>query len=222
MTQRQGGWSDGVSRKLTRLETQVSRIYREVNKFADAHGGVECGMNVLYGPPIANPLVFIVSMQGGGADKNRQRKWPPKLLYMNNKHEFGRRLRSDFEEADLCDVLEEKTVATNIAFPQAKEFAKWRSKPGSDRWLAKSLEWVEELIRLMPPRVLLTYGADPFRYLMQRKKISPVERTIWRPSSPDAPQAPVPLVGCGHLMRGATKAQRREAMQLVLAIINAQ
>ena len=204
-----------MSGKSTRLETQVSRIYREVNGFADAHGGVECGLNVLYGPPIANPLVFIVSMQGGGADKNRQRKWPPKLLYANDKHQFGSRLRRDFEEAGLGDVLEDKTVATNVAFPQAKEFAKWRRRPGSDCWLTKSLEWVEELIRLMSPRVILTYGEDPFRYLMQRKKTFPVELTTWQPSTPDAPQAPVPLVGCGHLMRGATKAERREAMQLV-------
>lgn len=211
-----------MSRKLTKLETQVGRIYCEVNRFADTHGGVECGLNVLYGPPIANPLVFIVSMQGGGADKIRQRTWPPKLLYTNGEHDFGSRLQSDFQEAGLVDVLETKTVATNIAFPQAKEFAKWRRKPGSDRWLAKSLEWVEDLIRLMPPRVLLTYGEDPFRHLMGRKKTSRVEQTMWRPSSPDAQQTPVALVGCGHLMRGATKAQRREAMQLVCAAIGAR
>ena len=84
-------------------------------------------------------------------------------------------MQSDFEEAGLGEVLERRTVATNIAFPQANpqenEFAKWRRQEGSSQWIEKSLQWVEELIRLMPPRVILTYGEAPFRYLTGRKKL---------------------------------------------------
>ena len=216
-----------MSNKLTSVETEVRRIYDEVNKYADAHGGVEHGLNVLYGPPIPDPTVFLVSMQGGGADRNRQRTWPAKLLYIHDKHCFGSRLQSDFKEAGLGEVLERRTVATNIAFPQANpqdnEFAKWRRQEGSRQWIEKSLQWVEELIRLMPPRVILTYGEGPFRYLIGRKKITPVEQTTWKPTSPAAQHnTPIALVGCGHLMRGATKAQRKDAMQRVRAIASAR
>ena len=34
------------------LERDVQRIYDEANDYADLHGGVQHGMNVLYGPPI--------------------------------------------------------------------------------------------------------------------------------------------------------------------------
>ena len=88
------GLRKAVSNKLTSVEAEVRRIYDEVNKYADAHGGVEHGLNVLYGPPIPDPTVFLVSMQGGGADRNRQRTWPAKLLYIHDKHALGRDCRA--------------------------------------------------------------------------------------------------------------------------------
>lgn len=209
-----------MSNESKELKTQVCRVYREVNRYADAHGGVECGLNVLYGPPIPNPTVLIVSMQGGGADQNRQRCWPPALLYTKDDSRFGSILRHDFRQAGLCEVLEEKTVATNIAFPQAEEFDKWRRKPGSASWLKMSAGWVEELIRLMPPQVLLTYGEPPFQKLIGRKKVTPVEQATWHPSSQAVPSGPIPLVGCPHLSR-ARKDHRQEAMRRVRAIVNA-
>ena len=48
------------------LRRAVRTIYRQANAYADAHGGVDCGMNILYGPPIPEPDVMIVSAQGGG------------------------------------------------------------------------------------------------------------------------------------------------------------
>ena len=188
------------------LEVEIRRIYHEANRYADEHGGVEHGMNILYGPPILNPAVMIVSAQGGGADRNRQRTWPAKLEYSASGYPFGRRLVSDFEEAGLEDALENRTVATNIAFPQSPGFDDWLRKPGSEAWLEKSLAWVEELVQLMPPRVILTYGRHAFRHLVGHRKVDRVERAEWWG---------FPVVGCGHLMQGATKAERLDAVRLV-------
>ena len=188
------------------LEAEIRRIYEEANRYADGHGGVEHGMNILYGPPILNPTVMIVSAQGGGADRNRQRTWPAKLEYSGSGYEFGRRLARDFKKAGLGDVLENHTVATNIAFPQAPGFDDWLRKSGSEVWLEKSFAWVEELVQLIQPRVILTYGRYAFRHLVGRGKVNRVELAEWRG---------FPLVGCGHLMQGATKAERLEAIRLV-------
>ena len=46
------------------LERAVQRIYDEANDYAELHGGVQHGMNVLYGPPILKPRVMMVSVQG--------------------------------------------------------------------------------------------------------------------------------------------------------------
>ena len=148
------------------LKAETRRIYEEANRYADGHGDVGHGMNILYGPPILNPRVMIVSAQGGGADRNRQRTWPANLEYSASGYEFGRRLARDFKKAGLRDVLENHTVGTNIAFPQAPGFDDWLRKPGSEVWLEKSLAWVEELVKLMPPRVILTYGATPYVTLL--------------------------------------------------------
>ena len=149
-------------------------------------------------------IVVVVSVRGGGADRIRQRTWPPQLLYTNGRHEFGRRMVRDFEGAGLRDVLEDSTVATNITFPQARGFDEWLRKPGSGDWLERSLAWVEELILLMLPQVILTYGRFPFRYLVGRWRNDRIELTEWRG---------VPLVCCGHLIQGATRVARLEAMK---------
>ena len=67
----------------TELKRTVHRIYGEVNQFADEIGGIEYGLNVLYGRPIPNPTVLVVSIQGGGKDRCRQRTWRDSPPYQN-------------------------------------------------------------------------------------------------------------------------------------------
>ena len=193
------------------LESEVRRIYAEANAYAELHGGVGHGMNVLYGPPILNPKVAIVSLQGGGQDgKPPQTTWPEELAYLDGRHEFGRRLVRDFEGAGLGDVLRHSTVATNLAFPQAGRFAPWLRTPGARVWLEKSSAWMDRLIALMQPKVLLAYGKEPFERLAGRPKRKRVDEAMRRG---------VPVVGCGHLIQGASLVDRAEAMGRVKRVI---
>ena len=192
------------------LRTAITTIYRLANEYADEHDGVEHGMNILYGPPIPNPDVMIVSAQGGGGDLKRQRTWPPRLEYLHSKYRFGNRLVRDFADAGMSDVLESSTVATNIAFPQFKGgFDRWMKQGGSGEWLERSLDWVQQLVRLMPPKVVLTYGSHAFRHLVGRKKEGGqyrIDEDRW---------LGVQVIGCGHLMQGSTKVSRMCAMERV-------
>lgn len=194
------------------LKREVKRIYVEANDYAHLHGGVQRGMNVLYGPPILRPKVMIVSVQGGGADgKPPQTTWPPELAYLDGRHEFGRRLVRDFDNAGLGHVLRQCTVATNLVFPQAADFGKWQRTPGAQAWLAKSAAWATQLIMLMGPKVLLTYGNAPFERLTSRRKRNKVEETQWQG---------IPLIACGHLMRGARLEERADAMARVKRLVD--
>ena len=196
------------------LERDVQRIYEEANDYADLHGGIQHGMNVLYGPPILKPKVMIVSVQGGGADgKSPQTTWPSELAYLDGRHEFGRRLIRDFDNAGLGQVLRQSTVATNLAFPQAAEFGKWQRTSGAQAWLEKSASWAKRLIMLMDPTMLLTYGTPSFERLTSKRKRCKVEETQWNG---------MPLVGCGHLTRGARREERADAMERVKRLIGSQ
>ena len=144
------------------LRREVHRIYSEVNRFADETGGIEYGLNVLYGPPILNPTVMVVSIQGGGKDGCRQRTWPDRLQYLNSAYGFGQRLECDFVGAGLAEVLKTATVATNVVFPQWPAFEDWQRQPSAAAWLGRSRKWLSALVDAMSPRVILTYGKPAF------------------------------------------------------------
>ena len=193
------------------LEREVQRIYDEANAYADHHGGVCYGMNILYGPPILRPKVMIVSIQGGGKDrKPPQTKWPLELTYRkqghpsrgNRRSDFGSKLVTDFERAGLAHVLNSNAVATNIAFPQAPKYDEWLRIQGAKEWLQKSSEWVVELVELTAPKAILTYGAEPFKRLVGRKKNGVVEETTTKNTTP--------LVGCHHLAAWGLKLVERD------------
>ena len=107
------------------------------------------------------------------------------------------------------------TVATNVAFPQFKGgFDAWLKRDGSGEWLIQSLNWVERMVRLMPPKVVVTYGSHAFRHLVGRGRqggIHDIDQDSW---------LGVPVVGCGHLMQGSTKAARDRAMARVREAIS--
>ena len=109
------------------LEREVRRIYSEANAYADEAGGVKSGMNILYTPPKMRPRLMIVTLRGAGDDGVRQRTWPDCNLYSVSRYSFGKRMTADFDQAGMSELFREETVATNLAFAQAKEFGKWRT-----------------------------------------------------------------------------------------------
>ena len=197
----------------TELKRKVHRIYREVNRFADEVGGIEYGLNVLYGPPIPNPTVMVVSIQGGGKDPCRQRIWPDRLRYLDSPHQFGRRLEADFACAGLSNMLETATVATNIVFPQWRHgFEDWKRQPSAEAWLTRSGKWLAALVDAVSPRVVLTYGKPAFEELTGRpKRKGRLAVGSYRG---------FPVVGCGHLVRGATLSERKNALVAVADVVD--
>lgn len=195
--------------RTTELEDAVRRIFDEACRFARHFGGVEDGMTVLYGPPMAAPQVMVVSAQGGAHERFVQTSWPTELAYSNaaTTFRFGNRLRRGFEDAQMVDTLAHRTVATNIAFPQAEGFDDWLATRKAPAWLAKSICWVEELIRLMPPEVTLTYGRPAFGYLTGCTKSTGVVA--------EATFGDILVVGCGHLSQGTSDAEQKEALARV-------
>jgi hypothetical protein len=200
------------------LEGAVQSIYDEANDFARAHGGVEHGMNILLGPPLPAPDLMLVSLQGAGADGIVQATWPSALLYADpalntnprtgRPNPFGVRLRRDFADAGLADMLRQRTVASNIIFPQSPGLDVWQASGRlAAEWNRRSRAWLVALVRLMEPRVILTYGTVAFRELTGSDK-SKGQLGVGRFDGR-------PVIGCGHLMRGADLRERAAAIAAV-------
>jgi hypothetical protein len=205
-------------------ERRIQEIYDEANAFADAHGGVEpYGMNILLGPPVVNAELMIVSVQGGGKDRKRQRTWPTRLLYAHpeididpetgRENRFGAALRKDFCEFGLSNLLERRTVASNIVFPQWPDqkggFAGWRKHaPAARIWERRSREWLSEIISILKPRLIVTYGKPPFEALTGRPKLAGmISEGVF---------AATLTLGCVHpSFRGETSTERRMLMTAI-------
>jgi hypothetical protein len=206
-------------KSLAALEEHVQAVYDDANAYADQVGGVEYGMNILLGPPIVRPLIMIVSLQGAGADKTIQRTWPKELLYSQpaldvnprdgRPNGFGQRLRKDFEARDMSEVLQTRVAASNIVFPQWPNFSEWCGRGTlAAGWNSRSRKWLIELIQAMAPKVILTYGAPAFQVLTgQQKRKKELGRGVF---------GGTPVIGCGHLMRGADLRERDEAMIAII------
>ena len=196
------------------LEREVSRIYAEANAYADDMGGVEDGMNILYTPPRLRPRLMVVSMQGAGDDGVRQVRWPERNQYAVSSYSFGKRMTADFDDAGMAGLFRLETVATNLAFAQAKHFDKWRRTSVGKGWLERSRSWLDELIALMAPRVLLSYGSPPFEALTGLHKAGG--------QLAEATYCGIPVVGCGHYSRNAaTPEERRAAMARIRELTGA-
>lgn len=117
-------------------------------------GVVTHGLTVLYGPPIQNPDLFLISFQGGGAAPVVHDTWPTRLLYLDDAYSFGPPLRRFAREAGLMGGLETSSMAMPAVFPQAplKDAHSWLRKTGPKmRWRRFSVEWVKRIVAASAP-----------------------------------------------------------------------
>lgn len=200
-----------MAKSLDELKREVRRIYSEANAFADKVGGVEHGMNILYTPPRLRPKVMIITMQGAGDDGKRQRTWPDHNQYAFSEYPFGKEMTTDFDGAGMSELFRSDTVASNLAFPQAKHFGVWRRTCLAKTWLKRSRLWLDELIVLMAPCSLLTYGSPPFQELTGLHKVGG--------QMCEATYGGIPVVGCSHYAHNwATHEERRATMARILEL----
>ena len=123
-------------------------------------------------------------------------------------------MTADFDGASMSELFRLETVATNLAFAQAKDFGKWRRTCVGKGWLERSRKWLDELIDLVAPGVILTYGSPPFLELTgEHKAGGELAEAMYRG---------VPVVGCSHYSRNrATPEERRAVMARIRALTRA-
>jgi hypothetical protein len=132
------------------------------------------GLTLLYGPPIQNPDLFVISFQGGGAAPVVYDKWPARLLYLDdefkpgNAFKFGRHLCRYAREVGMYDVLVNSTVAVPAVFPGGPESSAgaWLGQGGPHkRWRDFSVAWVQRFVDACRPKVVIVFGGKTSRAL---------------------------------------------------------
>ncbi len=202
--------SRGPQWQQSEIERLAARMYDETFarlKRAHLRDVVEHRITAMYGPPIANPDLMLVSFQGGGADSSpSESTWPDRLRYLNSNFEFGRALRSQFRQAGLYNTLETRTVAIAACFPEArvKQSNRWMAKQGARAdWREFSANWVRRMVSAMRPRAVLVFGkkASKAVRLDDRWRDEVLDSRGWRAFG-RAEMEGCPAVYCQHLSQG--------------------
>ena len=209
----------------TSLLDLTQKMYGEVSELMhdnEMSTVVQHGLNVMYGPPMINPDVALITFQGGGADTTIQKSPPSQLLYRNDPYKFGTALRKYMAVAGLSETLNNRTVAQSVIFPQAptSQAASWMSKAGPKaRWRIFSKEWTERLLDAQKPKAILVFGDKAsnvigieWRDVERRHKQNHMTfaRADWRG---------IPVVFCHHLSIGCPADEAVRCMQEVKATI---
>ncbi|MCY4130323.1 MAG: hypothetical protein OXG15_13910 [Gammaproteobacteria bacterium] len=210
------------------LEALCSTMYDEIRErslersFAAV---VKNRITALYGPPMVEPDLLLVSFQGGGEDKTPTKyTWPDELLYLHDDYRFGTRLRKESKRAGLFEVLKRSTVAIAACFPEAhvSEAELWLGKSGPRRdWLEFSTTWLRRLIRAMQPKVVLVVGAKASRalhlenqWLDEEYGRGSVGRVFGRAHIENRP-----TIFCHHLSQGASTANVQKSLREVVRLL---
>ena len=180
----------------------------------------------MYGPPMANPDLMLVSFQGGGGDNSpSEPTWPVRFRYLDSEFDFGRALRSQFREAGLYETLEKRTVAMAACFPEApvSESNRWMAKRGPRaEWREFSSNWVRRMVAAMRPRAVLLFGKKASKAvgLDDRWSDETFDSRRWREFG-RAELEGCPAVYCQHLSQGWQRRSVQTSLGEVGRIIGA-
>ena len=211
------------------LEAFCRTMYEEIRKRSlekDLAAVVKNRITALYGPPMVEPDLLLVSFQGGGEDKTPTKfTWPDELMYLHDDYRFGKRLRKEFNRARLFDVLKQSTVAIAACFPDAhvNEAERWLHGSGPRRdWLKFSTTWLRQLTKAMQPKVVLVVGTKASRALHLEKQWldedygrGSVGRVFGRAHFENRPS-----IFCHHLSQGASTANVQKSLREVSRLLH--
>lgn len=163
---------------------------------------VQHGLIISYGPPIPKPDLLLLSFQGAGDDKVVQKEWPKKLLYVDSPYRFGKKLRALCLATGLYTSLETSTMAFPAVFPQDKGAKRWGSeKEPYSVWRRHSVKWVERLVRVIGPKVVMVFGKEASKaFDIRWDKVERNHAQNWQTFGVATFQG-APAVFCQHLSR---------------------
>lgn len=204
----------------------IRDMYSEIDDLLadrEMNSVVQHGLNAMYGPPIYNPDIALITFQGGGSDCHIQKHPPERLLYLSDSYNFGCNLRKYMREAGMYEILESKTVAHSAVFPQAptNEANSWLKEKGAKRkWLEFSIKWNKLLIEKQNPKIIIFFG----------EKASSAFGVKWNNIERNHKQNHMtyaisqfmgkPSIYCHHLSQGAPKKESINCFLKAKEIIN--
>ena len=166
------------------IRPEIESLFAEVAAAVEANPTVQPffkGWRVFFGPVLANPKVLLIGINpGNGQEGSRDADfWSSDLEFEYTQYDYAlaRETREMFAAAGLSQVLAAATVKTNYCFLSTTRLAELvqltdglgRTADGQEdlgtRVYHKSEEWIQRLIALLNPQVVVCEGSTAFKWV---------------------------------------------------------
>jgi hypothetical protein len=154
---------------ITAVYGELAKIYSELEPEMEGHA---IGARILISPPLVGADVMFIAYQPGDSSGFPQERacdsrWPDENEYAARDWPLAKAVR----RLVTPEVLQARTVVTNVNFFRAKKKEAWDKVPESPRKKAEafSLRQVRFLIEVLQPRAIVAIGFDAFEAVVPSK-----------------------------------------------------
>ncbi|WP_336718623.1 hypothetical protein [Asaia bogorensis] len=205
------------------IDTKYRNAYAETRKLYDRlapqMGGKDYGYEILYGPEVSSPSLFILGYQPGYRTKidemteeaKRPMTPPSDLAYAKGAWPLARALRSIWPADRMTDMM-----GGNINFFRAVSVDEWKTIPLPVRreLQAHSLRTIQQLIEAYAPRRILVIGLDTLKRIpghsIDKGRVSSIDPSRHNPIAQEATLWGIPALAVTHLSGARLKAEDRQ------------
>lgn len=207
------------------IDTKYRTAYAETrelyDRLAPQMGGKDYGYEILYGPEVVTPSLFILGYQPGckKEDKTKPEEAkrpadPPDILAYADPREnwrLAKALLNIWPANRMTDMM-----GGNINFFRAVSVNEWKTIPLSVRreLQAHSLRTIQQLVEAYAPKRILVIGLDTLKripgHIIDKGHVSSIDPSRHNPIAQEATLWEIPALAVTHLSGARLKAEDRQ------------
>ncbi|NIE81405.1 hypothetical protein [Asaia sp. As-1742] len=205
----------------TKYRTAYAETRELYDRLAPQMGGKDYGYEILYGPEVSSPSLFILGYQLGcktkdkamSEEKKRPAGPPSVLAYANPKEDW--RLANALLNIWPADRMNDM-MGGNINFFRAATVSEWATIPLSVRreLQAHSLETMQQLVEAYAPKRILVIGLDTLKripgHIINKGHVSSIDPLRHNPIAQEATLWGISALAVTHLSGARLKAGDRQ------------
>ncbi len=169
--------------KYEKIKKEVEAFDLEIQSDPELSAQIEKyykGVQVLFSPITENPKIMFIGINPGAGffnsnkENTKVKRYSPldKFEYIGGGYRLAQQTRELFERAGLTKKVLANSVKSNcffLATKSEKELYQFLSHLKSTNVYAKSAKWIDELVLMIHPEIIICEGKSAFKHFIKGK-----------------------------------------------------